>query len=120
MRILLLAALAMLPLTAPANAATTWYILNTGAGQCQNAAEQARKMHVPEFASPAALQSYLREDSTFRDMHIYRDSEGQITGVTVTNTDDVAILFFSSQDNCKAGLQRAIDQGQLANPEELK
>jgi hypothetical protein len=117
MRKLLLTALAMLPLAAPVTAfATTWYVLNYGTNKCETSAAIVHRSGIAAFASPGALEAALRVTALFKEKHVYRDNSGQVTGVTIINSSDIAMAYFPDLKHCQIALAAGIEQGQVAEP----
>jgi hypothetical protein len=102
MRNLRLTTLAMVPLVAPVTAfATTWYVLNYRTGQCENSEAIVRRSGIAAFASPGALEAALKATNLFKATHIYRDDSGQVTGVAVINSGDIAMAYFPDLKHCQ-------------------
>ena len=97
-----LTTLAMLPLVAPVTAfATTWYVLNYRTGRCENSEAIVRRSGIAAFASPGALEAALKATNLFKATHVSRDNSGQVTGVAVINSGDIAMASFPDLKHCQ-------------------
>ena len=71
---------------------------------------------IAAFASPGALEAALRVTALFKEKHVYRDNSGQVTGVTIINSSDIAMAYFPDLKHCQIALAVGIEQGQVAEP----
>ena len=71
--------------------ATNWYILNAATGECEVAAQQARKQRLPALASPEAAEIDARHHDLFsekKDHPIRLDGEVGLVLITSTAKED--------------------------------
>jgi hypothetical protein len=96
-----------------AHAATQWWVLNASMATCQPASQTP-------LPSPLVTEKYLRQAGNFEQTKVYRDDDNNVTMVTVTNTDDVTVAFFTTKRLCLDGLKSGMDRGIINDPNELR
>jgi hypothetical protein len=115
MRKSLLAALACLSLASPAFA-TDWYVLDYHRGECTRGGDMGN----PHVASPSAYEDALRQLGEFREKQIVRGDDGKIIGVVIGDTSGMAMSYFATVVACEQTKQRAINNGLIGKPGELR
>ena len=100
---------------------TKWYLLDSQEAKCLPAADMARRLHSPAGVSPYAWATLLRKEGIFKSQDIERDDAGKVKSVAITESnDDITIRFYATPGACVEDLKAALENGEIANPEELK
>jgi hypothetical protein len=100
--------------------ATNWYILNAATGECEVAAQQARKQRLPALASPEAAEIDARHHGLFRDKKIFRYDDGEVGLVLITNTDKMTLAYAVDLESCQIAARSWVDNGIIGKPGELR
>jgi hypothetical protein len=100
---------------------TKWYVIVSQEAKCLPAADIARRLHTSAGVSPYAWAAYLRKEGIFKSQNIERDDAGKVKSVAITDSDDDStIRFYATLGACAEDLKVALENGEIANPEELK
>lgn len=95
--------------------ASTWYVLDASKAECRNTATIS-----PLLASPYVFENGLRSEGNFRDTVVTRDDNHHVVMVIVKTQKGMNVAFFPTNKDCMDGLQIALKQGIINNPNELK
>lgn len=100
--------------------ATNWYILNAATGECEVAAQQARKQRLPALASPEAAEIDARHHDLFSEKRIIRYDDGEVGLVLITSTAKKTLVYAADLDACQDAARYAVGKGILGKPGELR
>jgi hypothetical protein len=99
---------------------TQWYIIDPQEAKCETAREAAIAFDSPTLLTPYTTETGLRNRKEWAQTKIIRDDDGTILTVAVTSLDGLSITFFPTMEMCEKVKERALKDGRLNHPDDLK